>query len=75
MELGAPTGKWTMIVIYRGKHCPVRTCALALPLARVWRRHLLALRCFLHLCQLLLGLAAGHQRHARSLARIISPLS
>lgn len=36
MELGAPTGKWTMIVIYRGKHCPVRTCTLALPLATVW---------------------------------------
>ena len=23
MELGAPTGRWNMIVIYRGKHCPV----------------------------------------------------
>ncbi len=25
MELGAPTGRWNMIVIYRGRHCPART--------------------------------------------------
>ncbi|KAK9837331.1 hypothetical protein WJX81_006697 [Elliptochloris bilobata] len=29
MELGAPTGRWNMIVIYRGKHCPVSRNYLA----------------------------------------------
>ncbi|BDA49815.1 hypothetical protein COCOBI_14-4350 [Coccomyxa sp. Obi] len=29
IELGAPTGKWQMIVVYRGKHCPVSKNYLA----------------------------------------------
>ena len=29
LEIGAPTGKWTMIVVYRGKHCPVSKNYLA----------------------------------------------
>ena len=27
IEVGAPTGKWQLIVIYRGKHCPVSRSA------------------------------------------------
>ena len=30
IEVGAPTGKWQLIVIYRGKHCPVSRSALLL---------------------------------------------
>ena len=29
IELGAPTGRWQMIVVYRGKHCPVSKNYLA----------------------------------------------
>jgi peroxiredoxin len=29
LEIGAPTGKWQMIVVYRGKHCPVSKNYLA----------------------------------------------
>eukprot|EP00891_Asterochloris_glomerata_P009065 jgi/Astpho2/9065/Aster-02724 len=29
IEVGAPTGKWQLIVIYRGKHCPVSRNYLA----------------------------------------------
>ena len=29
IELGAPTGKWQLIVVYRGKHCPVSKNYLA----------------------------------------------
>ncbi len=29
MEIGAPTGQWQMIVVYRGKHCPVSRNYLA----------------------------------------------
>ena len=31
IEVGAPTGKWQLIVIYRGKHCPVSRSALHMP--------------------------------------------
>lgn len=29
IEVGAPTGKWQLIVVYRGKHCPVSRNYLA----------------------------------------------
>ncbi len=29
LEIGAPTGKWQLIVVYRGKHCPVSKNYLA----------------------------------------------
>lgn len=29
LEIGAPTGTWQMIVVYRGKHCPVSKNYLA----------------------------------------------
>ncbi len=29
IELGAPTGRWQLIVVYRGKHCPVSKNYLA----------------------------------------------
>ena len=29
LEIGAPTGKWNLIVVYRGKHCPVSKNYLA----------------------------------------------
>ena len=29
IEIGAPTGKWQLIVVYRGKHCPVSRNYLA----------------------------------------------
>lgn len=29
LELGAPTGKWQLIIVYRGKHCPVSKNYLA----------------------------------------------
>lgn len=29
LEIGAPTGKWLLVVVYRGKHCPVSKNYLA----------------------------------------------
>lgn len=29
LEFGAPTGKWVLIIVYRGKHCPVSKNYLA----------------------------------------------
>ena len=29
MEIGAPMGNWLLVVVYRGKHCPVSKNYLA----------------------------------------------
>lgn len=37
MEIGAPTGRWQLVVVYRGKHDPVCVTYLAALQVRAWR--------------------------------------